>query len=101
MAWKNGTRCIMISRRRLLMVRTVDYEVLQSKSVIRSGLVLMNVDNRMGHAMKKTPLACHAERQRSIHVGRAARLVRADASLPLSMTRAGAFFTACCRDRFK
>src|SRR5579884_722682 len=40
-------------------------------------------------------LTCHAERQRSIHVGHAARLVTPDASLALRMTCPGVFFTAC------
>src|SRR5579885_403809 len=43
----------------------------------------------------KGPQTCHAERQRSIHVGRTHQLVTPDASLPLSMTCPGAFFTAC------
>jgi len=38
---------------------------------------------------------CHSERSEESEVGHAARLVRPDASLPLSMTREGAFFTAC------
>ena len=38
---------------------------------------------------EKVAGTCHAERERSIRVGHAARLVRPDASLPLSMTRQG------------
>jgi len=37
---------------------------------------------------------CHSERSEESEVGHAARLVRPDASLPLSMTREGAFFMA-------
>ncbi len=38
---------------------------------------------------------CHAERSEESEVGHTARLVRLDASLPLSMTRRGHFLIAC------
>src|SRR5579883_2327883 len=44
---------------------------------------------------EKVTGTCHSERSEASEVGHAARLVRPDASLPLSMTREGAFFTAC------
>src|SRR5579885_1899253 len=44
---------------------------------------------------EKVTGTCHSERSEESEVGHAARLVRPDASLPLSMTREGAFFTAC------
>ncbi len=43
---------------------------------------------------EKVTGTCHSERSEESEVGHAARLVRPDASLPLSMTREGAFFTA-------
>jgi hypothetical protein len=46
---------------------------------------------------EKVTGTCHSERSEESEVGHAARLVRPDASLPLSMTREGAFFTACHR----
>jgi hypothetical protein len=43
---------------------------------------------------KKDPRACHSERSEESEVGHAVRLVRPDASLPLSMTRQRAFVMA-------
>src|SRR5579883_900989 len=59
---------------------------------------MMHCVKKVGRTMAchdKGPQTCHAERQRSIHVGRTHQLVTPDASLPLSMTCPGAFFTAC------
>src|SRR5579884_1301226 len=44
---------------------------------------------------EKVTATCHAERGEAFRMGHTARLVRPDASLPLSMTRRGAFVTAC------
>src|SRR5579885_431155 len=44
---------------------------------------------------EKVTGTCHSERSEESEVGHAARLVRPDASLPLSMTCQGRFFTAC------
>src|SRR5579885_2952544 len=44
---------------------------------------------------EKVTGTCHSERSEESEVGHASRLVEPDASLPLSMTREGAFFTAC------
>src|SRR5579883_2794929 len=58
----------------------------------------MNFDTETGSPMschEKVTGTCHSERSEESEVGHAARLVRPDASLPLSMTREGAFFTAC------
>src|SRR5579883_1556706 len=49
---------------------------------------------------EKVTGTCHSERSEESEVGHAARLVRPDASLPLSMTREGAFFTACYEHGF-
>src|SRR5579885_3732667 len=43
----------------------------------------------------KVAATCHSERSEESEVGHAARLVRPDASLPLSMTCQGHLFTAC------
>src|SRR5579885_868498 len=59
---------------------------------------MMHCVKKVGRTMAchdKGPQTCHAERQRRIHVGRTHQLVTPDASLPLSMTCPGAFFTAC------
>src|SRR5579885_1002598 len=50
---------------------------------------IVSLGQASGHGIgrKKDPLACHAERERSIRGDQLVSLVTADAALPLSMTR--------------